>query len=849
MLTDIQIAKLTEEQQLEYQALVDSQDIEGIAQFEYFFGFTIGDTEVKIPVNAEIELYKAMTDQVKLKHIAKMLGFVPHKGQQPVFFTVDERADTVNNLVLVLGRRAQTLDSVIKSPTGDITFKDVQVNDIIFDPNGGTQRVTHVHDITEGSVYEVTIGNRKVKVDEDHLFTVVDHHGRERVLDVKYLLKYYKHIRKNTHYRYDKTLSPTSVEYKYKVMNPTAVDYPAKDLPIHPYMLGVLLGDGAISNSACIGMRDSDVIERCCNLQGIKEINIQEAQPGYYTVNLGRYLNTKLKDLNLLGTRSKTKFVPQEYLTGSIQQRLELLRGLFDTDAYIDQIPKRRNFSSIEYATISPHLKDAVVELVRSLGGDVTVTTKVGSYLKDGVRHHCNLVYRCFVNIPVNPFWVKRKATLHRPKPSSYNLIKDITYIGKQLVRCITVSGESSCYITDDYIRTHNCGKSVSTSVIACRELAVPYSSTILLTPTFNNAKIIFNEVIKLIQQLKLPIKSINKGSFRFELENGARFSANSASNIESALGSYNSLIIVDESQSVPNLMEIMNQMLVPTLMDYGARPSGILYGRQIYLGTPRGQENQLYDLYCKQEEFPNWKSFNSPSSCNPILPSGYFEQMRQELGEMLYRQEILAEFFGSDENVFWAFNKDINTYEDGSITFNHNMAVVSGIDIGLRDSTAQLWAYRDSAGNYYIDKAYQKNMTSTAQHIENYREIERSLLREPEMRYGDPAAAQTLMDYTTDYNYIVHSANNSFMDSINYINLLLTPTGANKKPKLYINASLTELIRQINRVRWKDQASKTSKDPFVKDTKGTHWDLVAALRYMLYTDQYNMAGSFIIEA
>jgi hypothetical protein len=848
MLSQSQIESLTPEQQLEYKALVENNDTDALAQYEYFYGFTIGDADIKPPTNEEIELYKSMTDQIKLKHIAKMLGFVPHTGQQPVFFTIDERADTINNLVMVLGRRAQTLDSIIKSPTGDITFKDVKVGDVIFDPDGGLQTVDFVHDITEGDVYEVTVGDRVVKVDGEHLFTVVDHHGKERVLETKYLKEYYVRDRKNSHYTYDKTLSPTSLEYKFRIKNTTPVTYPEAVLPINPYLLGLILGDGTIVKNASLGMRDIDAIVRGCELQGIHDINIRMCKPGYYLTSLGRHLNTPLRELGLLGTNSKTKFVPAQYLTASIQQRLELLRGLLDTDGYIG-IKPRNNYSYIEYSTISPHLKDAVSELVKSLGGNITVTTKIGKYKKDGHTIECNLVYRCFINLTVNPFWVSRKACKFTPPPVLYNFIRDIQYVGKAPVRCITVSGNSSCYVTDNYVRTHNCGKSASTSVVACRELAVPFSSTILLTPTFNNAKIIFNEVLKNIQKLKLPIKSINRGAFRFELENGARFSANSASNIESALGSYNSLIIVDESQSVPNLMEIMNQMLVPTLLDYGVRPSGILYGRQVYLGTPRGQENQLYDLFCKQEEFANWKSFNSPSSCNPILPSSYFEQMRLELGEMLYRQEILAEFFGSDENVFWAFNKDICTYIDGDIQFNHAMAVVSGIDIGLRDSTAQLWAYRDARGTYYIDKAYQKNMTSTAQHISNYRDVEASMLSEPEMRYGDPAAAQTLFDYNRDYEYLVHPANNSFMDSINYVNQMFSPTGADERPRLMINAELAELIRQVQRVRWKDKASKSSKDPFYPDPKGTHWDLIAALRYMMYTDSFNLASSFIIES
>lgn len=845
MLTALQIEALSLEQQLEYNALLENNDTEGLAQFEYFFGFTIGDTEIKTPTNQEIELYKSMTDQIKLKHIAKMLNFVPHKGQQPIFYTIDEQADIINNLVMVLGRRAQTLDSIIKTPNGDITFKDIKVGTEIFDPDGGVQSIIGVHDIYEGDVYEVTIGDRKVKVDSQHLFTVIDHHGRERVLDVEYLKDYYIRDRKNSHHQYDNTKPERSLEYKFKVKNVAPVRYPAKSLPIHPYLLGLLLGDGTFRNNVRLGMRDLDAIVRGCDLQGLHDVVYKQPKTGYYEVNLGK-LTKVLKELGLYNTTSDTKFIPSMYLTSSVEQRLELLRGLLDTDGYCKA---SKNSCTIEYTTVSSRLKDGVTELVKSLGGNITVSTKSGKYTKDDKTVECKLVYRCYIYMNINPFWVARKAKEFVPKKLLYNFITDIKPLGKQPVRCISVSSATQCYITDDYIRTHNTGKSVSTSVIACRELAVPFSSTILLTPTFNNAKIIFNEVLKNIQKLKLPIKSINKGAFRFELENGARFSANSASNIESALGSYNSLIIVDESQSVPNLMEIMNQMLVPTLLDYGVRPSGILYGRQVYLGTPRGQENQLYDLFCKQDDFPNWKSFNSPSSCNPILPVSYFEQMRQELGEMLYRQEILAEFFGSDENVFWAFNKELNTYKDGEVLFNHHMAVVSGLDIGLRDSTAQLWAYRDAKGNYYIDKAYQKNMTSTANHISNYLEIEGQMLNTPEMRYGDPAAAQTLFDYNTDYGYLVHPANNSFMDSITYVNQMFSPSGADNKPKLFINEILTELIRQVNRVRWKDRASKNSKDPFYPDPKGTHWDLIAALRYMMYSDSFNLASGFIIES
>lgn len=215
----------------------------------------------------------------------------------------------------------------------------------------------------------------------------------------------------------------------------------------------------------------------------------------------------------------------------------------------------------------------------------------------------------------------------------------------------------------------------------------------------------------------------------------------------------------------------------------------------------------------------------------------------------MLYRQEILAEFIGSGDNVFWAFNKELNLYERGSVVFSKDTPIISGIDIGARDSTSQVWLYRTPDGSYYLDRAYSQNMTSTSNHIENYRREEAELLSVPEMRYIDPSAAQIRIDYLTDYDYECFPGANDVQESIKYINLLLTPTGANNKPKLYICSDLVEVIRQMSRVMWKTDVAKTSRDPFVKDPKGTHWDLIAAIRYALYTDRFNTSASMVISS
>ena len=412
-------------------------------------------------------------------------------------------------------------------------------------------------------------------------------------------------------------------------------------------------------------------------------------------------------------------------------------------------------------------------------------------------------------------------------------------------------------HAVDNLQETRNCfvfaagrrvGKSASISMVVLRELLVPFSATVLVAPVFTNAKVIFNEVLKLVRKLNIPIKSMNKGQFNFELDNGAKFTANSEANIEAALGGHFSLLIYEEAQSIGTLDNIHKQMLAPTQLDYGVRPSGILYGRTFVIGTFRGTDNVLYDYYTREESFDNWKSFTAPSMTNPTLPKSYFENMRTELGDMLYKQEILAIPMGHDNNVFYAFDYELNTFDPDTRVFNKDSRFIVGIDIGWSDSTAAVWVYRE-VDTYYIVEAYSENNKATKEHVGNYTEVEDRLAGQVDMRYGDPAAAQTLNDMRLTYNYDTVNADNAVADSIKYINHLLTPTGANARPKLYISNKLTELHRQISRVKYKPDNSKSSKDPFIKDTKGTHWDLIAALRYALYSDKFNMAATFIVSA
>ena len=151
------------------------------------------------------------------------------------------------------------------------------------------------------------------------------------------------------------------------------------------------------------------------------------------------------------GTTSDTKFIPKEYLYSCKEDRKDLLRGLLDTDGYTYG-------NGIEYTTVSEQLCQDVMELVHSLGGYASFTTKIGSYQKDNVKVVCKKVYRVciqFASKMDNVFRLDRKV--YRPKREVIKrFIKNAEYIGEEECQCIMVDDPSHLYITDDYIITHN---------------------------------------------------------------------------------------------------------------------------------------------------------------------------------------------------------------------------------------------------------------------------------------------------------------------------------------------------------------------------------------------------------
>jgi hypothetical protein len=183
-------------------------------------------------------------------------------------------------------------------------------------------------------------------------------------------------------------------------------------------------------------------------------VNNLEFSFGEKTEISTNFIKNELIRLDLFGKTALNKFIPKEYIYNSTKKdRLELLRGLLDTDGTCD-----KNLAA--FTTISEQLAKDIIELVQSLGGKANYYTRdrIGEerVYKERTIKKNHISYEVVINIPENPFYISRKSKKYQVKSISNVLIKDIKIIGEEPVQCLLLDSEDGLYITDDYIVTHN---------------------------------------------------------------------------------------------------------------------------------------------------------------------------------------------------------------------------------------------------------------------------------------------------------------------------------------------------------------------------------------------------------
>ncbi|MBA2605860.1 MAG: PhoH family protein, partial [Acidobacteria bacterium] len=415
-------------------------------------GFLPGDLQDKVDPYLR-PLYDALFDLVDNERVTKML---------------EKRIIEIAPLAFMRGR-AMPLDSLLMTPSGWRTMSEIEIGDEVTGSDGKPTEVLGVFPQGVKQVYRLTMTDgSSVVACAEHLWAVKTMEDKRRskswrILETRDMIG---NFRRGHQYRYELPMLSAPVEFY------------SREVPIEPYSLGLLLGDGCITDQTSPSFCTSDA-ELVSSLEfALSDMNLnfrRKTKVDYVITNplagrggnkfevIRNPLTQALRELRLSGTRSSTKFVPEIYLYNSAEVRLALLQGLLDTDG--GPVTQANRTCRIQYTTTSEQLKDNVIFLVRSLGGVAYCRGRKSEGRKPGSAAGKEIPYRndAFVldiRLPktLEPFRSKRKADLYEKfgggRPVRF--IKNIELVGEEETQCISVAAFDSLYLTDDFILTHN---------------------------------------------------------------------------------------------------------------------------------------------------------------------------------------------------------------------------------------------------------------------------------------------------------------------------------------------------------------------------------------------------------
>jgi phosphate starvation-inducible PhoH-like protein len=359
--------------------------------------------------------------------------------------------------------RAQPVETPVLTPDGWRAIGSLHVGDFVVGSDGAPTPVLGVYPQGRKPVYRVaTQDGASTLACGEHLWRVWTRDDTRRarpgrVLETQEMMGDLR----CAHYR------------KYELPVVGSVEFPARGVPIEPYALGLLLGDGCITDKTTPSFTTKDPELAVALEAALSRIELFRKTEIDYVL---RYLDggrggvivanpvtVALRELGLAGTRSSTKFVPAQYVYNTAAVRQAVLQGLLDTDG--GPVVQAGRTCRVQYSTCSERLRDDVVFLVRSLGGVAYGRTRPADGRSPGGtadrpvwhRHDAHILD---IRLPsgVEPFRLRRKAEAYKKYRAGrpMRFIESIEPAGEAECVCIAVGAADSLYVTEDFLVTHN---------------------------------------------------------------------------------------------------------------------------------------------------------------------------------------------------------------------------------------------------------------------------------------------------------------------------------------------------------------------------------------------------------
>jgi phosphate starvation-inducible PhoH-like protein len=360
--------------------------------------------------------------------------------------------------------RAQPVFTKVLTPNGFRPIGELQVGDFVIGSNGRPTDVLGVYPQGFKEIYRLyTQDGSSTLASGDHLWSVYTRGDRwrrkpARVLQTKEMIG---NLRAAHYHRYELPLLSAPANFD------------SRPVPLDPYALGLLLGDGCITcaTTPSFATNDPELAESLGRL--IPGIEVRQESTADYVLNrvtrpgevitIENPVTGAIRRLGLSGARSNTKFIPEDYLLNSPDVRLSVLQGLLDSDG--GPVTQQGRTCRIQFSTVSDRLRDDVVFLVQSLGGVVNQRTRPAEGRNPGLArgrgvHHRSDADILDIRLPkgVVPFRLARKAAKYDATGGGrpMRFVDRIESAGTEEAVCIQVAAADSLYVTEDFLLTHN---------------------------------------------------------------------------------------------------------------------------------------------------------------------------------------------------------------------------------------------------------------------------------------------------------------------------------------------------------------------------------------------------------
>ena len=349
-------------------------------------------------------------------------------------------------LCVAMPPRHKLADStpILTSNRGWTTHGDLKIGDYVYGLNGEPTKIIGISDKSNCNQLITFSNGSKILAHEEHLWTV-SKRGNKNPLTIttSEIKKDYQYTEKNGKKRY---------RYHLPFIKP--IQYPKTELPLDPYFLGLWLGDGS-STKPCI-THDPKDIESIEHIPYKISTICTHTETGVKTTYFSHQgIIKKIKELHLYNN----KHIPRIYLEACVEDRLQLLAGLIDSDGSVDKNGR------VRFVNINKQLINDVFELCTGLGLYPYVRKKED--YKRNSKYNIKSTHDAYVvgfqpkySIPTQ---IPRKRINKTPTHRRL-AITDITTVKGEQGKCIEIENPDGIYLAGkQLIPTHNSKSSMVT--------------------------------------------------------------------------------------------------------------------------------------------------------------------------------------------------------------------------------------------------------------------------------------------------------------------------------------------------------------------------------------------------